>query len=217
MKGGKNMSFWKKIFGSNEEITMTTTNIMKPVYYLLPLQWSLYYYMTTSEWRKFREYVKTVNPQWEKCDCPKGCKANSLDEKWQYNHENHIKRFITAKYICPGCHWLKTPPWRIDLWLRIEQGIVPDITEDGHIIRCLGWNIEKVKLLRERDMLEHRKEIEEKTRIESEVKSGKADIAYWKIDLSLLKGYGYTDSEISEFTRRMNNLEQKRISKKEAG
>src|SRR5436190_14362433 len=98
----------------------------KKVYYLLPLKWSLHYVMTEKEWQGLRNRVKQINPNWDSCPvCPNRCKANSLDEAWEYDNENHVKHFLEAKFICPGCHWFKTLPWRIETWLKMERGEMP--------------------------------------------------------------------------------------------
>jgi hypothetical protein len=181
---------------------------MSKVHYLLPLKWSLHFVMTEKEWQGFRNRVKKINPDWNKCPtCPNQCKANALDEDWEYERDNHIKRFTGAKFICPGCHWLKTLPWRIDTWLRMERGEMPPASKPPHIITCLGWTQEKVDELHERDLTRHQQETEELRVIQTEALKGEAEIRYWGADLSALNQYGYSLQEIAEFEERMNTRE----------
>jgi hypothetical protein len=176
------------------------------VYYLLPLKWSLHYVMTKKEWESFRSRIKQLRSDWEKCPtCPNQCRANSLDEDWDYDGERHLKRFLKATFICPGCHWLKTPPWRTETWLEMERGEMPPATKPPHILSCLGWTQDRVDELRRKDLARHRQEVQAELLIEKEVQAGLAQIRYWTAELSALDQYGYSAQEITEFECRMNN------------
>lgn len=180
----------------------------RKVRYLLPLKWSLHFVMTKSEWKGFRNRVKTVNPDWEKCPtCPRQCKATSLDEDWEYDRKHHVKQFVSAKFICSGCHWFKTLPWRIETWLKVERGEMPPATKAPHIITCLGWTSERVAELHRKDLARHRQEAQRLRKIQAEVLAGEAEIRYWKVALSALNQYGYSPQEIAEFEKRMNSWE----------
>jgi hypothetical protein len=175
------------------------------VHYILPLKWSLHYVMTEGEWQAFRKRIKQVTPGWEKCSCPKGCKTSDLDEEWQYDRDNHVKRLVTAKFICSGCHWLKTPPWRIDTWLKQAKGTMPVATKPPHIITCLGWTQAQVDDLRQKDLALHELETREAGVIHNEVALGLAEIRYWTADLSALNQFGYSAQHIAQLERKMNN------------
>jgi len=159
--------------------------------------------MTDKEWQDFRGRVKDLNPNWEKCSCPRRCKANALDENWLYDEDNHVKRFVMAKFICQGCHWLKSPPFRIRTWLEGMSGKLPPLERTPHIIACLGWTESRVEKLREKDLQQHFQETEEISKIQKEVELGVAEVLYWKIDLSALKQYGYSRREITWLESRM--------------
>jgi hypothetical protein len=171
----------------------------KKIYYLLPLRWSLHYIMAPKEWQDFRNRVKKLDPNWDKCSCPKRCKANSLDEWWEYDNSRHIKRFVKAKFICSGCHWLKTIPWRIETWLRVAAGKLLPPSKPPHIIDCLGWTEAQVEKLREKDMKQHLRESQEMDKIQKEVEAGEAEILTWIVDLSDMKQYGYSEQEIATY------------------
>lgn len=173
------------------------------VYHVLPLQWSLYYVITRKKWKDFRERVKGKDPGWNRCSCPKTCRADTLDEDWEYEQEHHLKRFLSAKFICRGCHWLKSPPWRIQTWVKKEAAELPDLDRKPHITDCLGWSEAKVTALRERDLAEHSAQIEELARIEADVSAGKALKVPWSVDLSALEEYGYSSREVKRFAERM--------------
>ncbi len=173
------------------------------VYHVLPLQWSLYYVITSKEWKDFRERVKQKDPGWDRCACPKRCRADTLDEEWKYDKQHHVKRFASAKFICGGCHWLKSPPWRIQTWLKQQAAELPDLDRKPHITDCLGWSEGRVIALREGDLAEHSAQIEELARIEAHVEAGKALVVPWSVDLSALKKYGYSSKEVKRFGERM--------------
>jgi len=175
------------------------------VYYLLPLKWSLHYVMTNGEWQAFRQRVKQGTPDSDRCSCPDGSKASDLDEEWKYDHDNHVKRLVTARFICSGCHWLKTPTWRIDTWLRQAQGKMPVATRPPHIITCLGWTHAQVDELRQKDLAQHDRETLEGDVIKKDVAMALAETRYWTADLSALSQFGYSAIDIDRLEQKMNN------------
>jgi len=205
-------------------------------HYVLPLQWSLYYALTEKQWRDLRERHKQLYPEWDHCACPKRCKAKTLDEKWGYDHATHTKTFVGAAFICGGCHWLKTPPFRIKTWRDQQNGLLPVTSKPPHILDCLGWTQQQVEALRNRDLKEHQAETVRLARIHQQVQQGKAAIVPapperlspqelerlvkpgqimvvpWRIDLSALTRYGYVQSEIVVFEQRMCELAAKRMA-----
>jgi len=204
--------------------------------YVLPLRWSLHFALTEKQWRGLRERYKRIYPDWEKCSCPKHCKANTLDEKWIYEYATHTKIFNGIKFICPGCHWLKSPTWRIDTWLQKLIGILPVSTKSPHIIDCLGWTQQQIDTLYKNDLREHEEDMIKLTRIEKRVKKKKAAIipttierlsseelavlvkpkqiviSPWRVNLSALSEYRYSSDEIAVFEERMYQLAAKRMS-----
>jgi len=112
---------------------------------------------------------------------------------------------VKAKFICSGYHWLKTLPWRIETWLKMDRGEMPPAARPPNITACLGWTQEQVDELRARDLARHHREVEETRAIEEEVQMGIAEIRYWTADLSELAQYGYSGNEIAEYERRMNS------------
>jgi hypothetical protein len=72
------------------------------VQYVLPLKWSLYFALTPKQWRGLKDKYRTVNPNWRQCSCPKGCRATTFDERWEYDHGAKVKRFAGASFICRG-------------------------------------------------------------------------------------------------------------------
>ena len=167
------------------------------IYYLLPLEWSLFYVMPSGEWRDFRERVKEASLNWEQCSCPNKCQANTLDELWEYDKRKHVKRFVRGQFICRGCHWLKSPTWRLETWKKDELGLLDTPIKNPHVFECLGKTMQQVRALRESDRAMHQKEKELRQRIERDLRTGEARIAYWTVDLSALKQYGYSEIEIS--------------------
>jgi hypothetical protein len=205
------------------------------VLFVLPRKWSLYYSLTQTQWRKLRDRHKSLDPNWERCSCPKGCKADSLDENWNYDRTTHTKVFVGAAFICKGCHWLKSLPHRIDTWVRQQAGLLPETSKPPHIIDCLGWSQAQVDALRERDLRLHRAESGKLEQVVQEVQQGKAAImpspierlspqqvsefikpgqvavVPWRVDLSALSRYGYLPSEISVFEQRMYAVAAERM------
>lgn len=199
--------------------------------YVLPLMWSLSYALTKKQWSGVRERHKKLFPEWEKCDCPKRCKANSLDEHWDYDHTKHIKTFLGAKFICPGCHWLKSPGARILTWKKP----MPPMTKPPHIIDCLGWTQARIDKLRADDLGENQRRQVSIAKLGQQVQQGKAVamatpvehlsttelekflsseqsmIAPWSVDLSRLSMYGYSIDEIQVFEKRMYDVAAKRM------
>lgn len=203
--------------------------------YVLPLRWSLYYALTDSQWRRFRQRHKQLHPAWEKCACPKKCTADTLDEMWEYDQGTHTKIFVGAQFICRGCHWLKTPPLRMKTWLEQQQGSLPALTKRPHIVDCLGWSDDRVDALRTHDLQEHRQQMAQLLRLEQNVKAGQAAfvpapleqmvpgalaqfarpgqtlIVPWRVDLSALTRYGYVADQIAAFEKAMYDLARERI------
>lgn len=187
----------------------------RKVYYLLPLEWSLHYIMSNKEWQDFRQRVKKLNPEWDKCSCPKRCKANALDEQWDYDNERHIKRFKEAEFICQGCHWLKTPSFRLKTWKQQEEGSLPSLTKTPHIIDCLGWSEAKVNELREHDLARDVQQKQKSKKIYEEVMLGIALMRPWAVDLSAMSQYGYSLEEIADYNKRMQGAAEERFAKVE--
>lgn len=202
----------------------------------MPLRWSLSYALTEKQWEDLRERYKKLSPEWDRCACPKRCKAKSLDEKWRYDHATHTKTFLGAAFICAGCHWLKTPPFRIKTWLELQNGVVPKSSKPPHIIDCLSWTQQQLDALRDRDLKEHKAEAALLAQLERQVQQGRAVfvpaplerispqelerlvrpgqimVVPWRIELSTLAGCGYLASEIVVFEQRMYDLAAKRMA-----
>ncbi len=142
------------------------------VQYVLPLRWSLSYALTKKQWADVRQRHKDMHPDGELCSCPKRCKASSLDEHWDYDESSHTKTFIGAKFICPGCHWLKSPTWRILTWKQQASGQLGPLVKPAHIIECLGWTQAKVDALREHDISRFRAESEALRQLDQQVQAG---------------------------------------------
>ena len=87
--------------GDEQEI-LTETGVHSSgssILYVLPRMWSLHYALTDKQWRELRQREKHLDPNWERCCCPKQCKADSLDEKWTYDRPTHTKVFLDAAFI----------------------------------------------------------------------------------------------------------------------
>jgi hypothetical protein len=201
-------------------------------HYVLPLNWSLYYARTKTQWRGLRERHKKLVPDWERCpSCPGGCKAKTLDEEWQYDYASHTKTFTGAAFICNGCHWLKSPAMRLKTWAMPP----PPFTKPSHLIECLGWTQEMVDARRERDLRRETSDSAALTKLSQKVQQGKATIVPapidrlapgeiearvqpgqlivlpWRVDIQRLSVYGYSDDEITTFESRMYDVAAKRI------
>ena len=171
---------------------------------MLPLKWSLFYCMTKSEWQDFRDRVKSLNPAWQRCSCPKKCRANVCDEVWDYDRRRHTKIFRHAHFICQGCHWLKSPAFRIKTWLGEIRGEGPAPGKIPHIIRCLGWTPEQVKELARSDLQRFFFDEEEKrVAVSSDLSKDIAVVRAWDIDLTRLGDYGYSREFILSLEMRM--------------
>ncbi|HVS34217.1 MAG TPA: hypothetical protein VMS17_01470 [Gemmataceae bacterium] len=204
--------------------------------YVLPKRWSLFYCLTKTQWQKLRDRHKNLYPDWERCSCPKGCKADSLDERWNYDKVTHTKVFVGASFICKGCHWLKSLPHRIETWLKQQTGRLPEQSKPPHIIDCLGWSQEQVDVLRQRDLRLHQVESSRLQRVVQQAQQGKATVVPspverlspaevssfirpgqvavvpWRLDLSALSRYGYSPAEIEAFERRMYDVAAERMA-----
>jgi hypothetical protein len=205
-------------------------------HYVLPLRWSLHYALTETQWRDLRKRHRQLYPNSELCSCPKRCKANTLDEAWRYDHAAHTKIFLGAEFICPGCHWFKTLPWRMRTWLEQRNGLLPPMSKPPHIIECLGWSQQQVDAMRDRDLIRHEAEAASLTELarqvqqgvaaiipspperlspqelERFVRPGQAMVVPWRVDLSGLERYGYSPGEIDRFVDRMYALAAKRMA-----
>jgi hypothetical protein len=205
------------------------------VLYVLPRRWSLFYCLTKTQWQKLRDRHKKLHPDWERCSCPKGCKADSLDEQWHYEKGAHTKVFLGASFICKGCHWLKSLPHRIETWLKHQAGRLPELSKPPHVIDCLGWTQERVDELRQRDLRQHQQESSRLERVVQEaregkvalvpspierlapaqiselVKPGQVAVVPWRLDLFALSRYGYSLAEIEAFERRMYDVAAERM------
>jgi hypothetical protein len=204
--------------------------------YVLPLRWSLHYALTDKQWRGVRDRHKERFPGSGRCSCPKGCNANTLDEQWRYEHATHTKVFLGVTFICPGCHWLKSPTWRVETWLKDAKGLLPVAKRPPHITDCLGWTQERVDALREKDLQEHQVKLRLLARLDQQVtqgqavilpapverlseeevsrlmKPGQVAVVPWHVDLSVLVDYGYSPEEITIFEQRMCRLATQRMS-----
>ena len=180
-------------------------------YHFLPSKWSLHYIMTKREWTIFRGKAKSTDPEWNKCDCPNRCEASQLDERWDYNDRLHSKSFVEARFLCKGCHWIKTLPWRIDFWKRQQLGLVPPLAGAGHIVECLGWTQAKVDNLRNRDLERDAVEQKETRKMYSDISSGLAIPYPWEIDLSGLEIYGYSKDDIAIYEARMRRKAEEQV------
>jgi hypothetical protein len=205
------------------------------IHYVLPLRWSLSYALTKAQWRGptgIRERHKKMASDWDKCStCPKRCKAIDLDELWDYDHTRHTKTFIGAAFICHGCHWLKSPGFRIKTWTTP----MPPMLNPPHIISCLGWSQERVDRLRQRDLRELRENNVAVFNTRQQIQQGKAIalpspveripspelkklvrpdqimVVPWRVNLSGLSIYEYSADEIQKFEQRMYDFAAKRM------
>ena len=206
------------------------------IHYVLPLRWSLHYALTNKQWNSVRERFKQLDPSWESCSCPKRCTANSLDEKWNYDHERHTKTFRGAAFVCRGCHWLKSPPWRVQTWLKDQDGKLAPLSKQPHIVHCLGWTQQQVDDLRRNDLETHKIQAKQVSQMEVQIRQGQAAvvpspvdrltpkeheelvnkeatmIAPWRVDLSTLQEFGFSTDDIGLFEKRMYKLASKRMA-----
>jgi hypothetical protein len=207
--------------------------------YVLPLLWSLSYALTDKQWRDIRERHKTLYPDWQQCDCPQRCKAKTLDEHWGYDHSHHTKTFLGAKFICNGCHWLKSPGFRLATW-RKPPPLASPFVRPPHIIACLGWTQDEVNELQQDDLRRNSqqqinisqiaRQIQHGTAvalplplerlpspdIERLIRPGQTVVVPWRVDLTRLSVYGFSTQEIQKFENRMYNLAAKRMQSLEA-
>jgi hypothetical protein len=121
-------------------------------------------------------------------------------------------------------------------WIELQQGKLPLASTPPHIIDCLGWTKQQLDRLRDRDFNKHRAEkallarleqqVQQKTavilptpterlppqQLEQLVKPGQTMIVPWRVDLSALARYGYSESEIAVFQQRMYRLAESRMA-----
>ena len=205
------------------------------VEHLLPLRWSLYYALAKSEWAELRQRHREQHPTQEQCSCPNGCRTNTLDELWTYDSPSATKRFLVVQCLCTGCHWLKSPTWRLETWIKEQQGLLPPLTKPPHIIDCLGWTPRMVAELRAQDLVDaerQKNKLRELQRHQQRgevlmvpcpwrrlpppqrralVRTGKRIVMIWDVDLSELSKLGYTPVEVNRFTRKMLDLGRTRM------
>lgn len=205
--------------------------------YVIPLRWSLSFALTPAQWRGVRERHKKLDPSWERCDCPQGCKADQLDEEWHYDHLQHIKTFLGAQFICRGCHWRKSPGFRLRTYSR---PLPSQFTKPPHIISCLGWSQDEVDRFVQHDLWRARQQqviisqIEQKIQhgtavalpspierlsasdVERFIQPGRTVVVPWRVDLTHLGTCGYSPQEIQKFENRMYDVAAKRMQSREA-
>jgi hypothetical protein len=203
--------------------------------HLLPLKWSLSYALPDKQWKEMKERYKKLNPEWERCKCPKRCPAAALDEEWRYDQENHIKVFVGANFLCRGCHWFKSLPHRMQTWLKQERGAMPKLTKPPHIIDCLGLTQDQVDAIRDHDLQLHKRESRNNDELVQKVRLGKAVILFapverlskqvvsrfakpdqllvvpWRVDLTSLAQYGYSQKQVKVFEELMYVIAAKRM------
>jgi hypothetical protein len=204
------------------------------------LRWALSYALTDKQWKNVKDRYKAKHLDWEQCSCPKKCQSDSLDEHWVYEKDTHTKILIGMKYICRGCHWLKSLSWRIKTWLQQDAGQMREKTKPDHIIDCLGWAPEEVYKLKEHDMNRHRMETGHRISIKQALEQGKAVVVKaptemlplekitevakpgqrvimpWRVNLAHLVQYDFTTDDILKFEQRMYNVAEKRMSSLES-
>ena len=220
----------------DEDGTPTISHLYGPsIKHVLPFRWSLFYALKRSEWAELRRRHRWRFLDYKRCKCPNGCRAKQFDEHWKYDYATFTKTFQGAEYICAGCHWLKSPPFRIRTWRQQEQGTLQAPTGTPHIIGCLEWTQAEVDSLRRMDLNKYRKIQADTARMTNQLQrgeatmapapieqmppqerdtllaSGKAVYVPWRIDLANLTIYGYSVDEIAQFEKRMSDLAAERM------
>jgi hypothetical protein len=203
--------------------------------HLMPIQWSLYYALSDAEWAELRRRHLERHPDQSACRCPKRCRTDTLDELWDYDHATATKRFAGGQWLCRGCHWLKSPTWRLQTWEQQRLGILRPPKKPPHINDCLGWTQEEVDDLKAKDLQEAERQKSKLREIHEQHfqgqlivvphpwgrlapeqqrelrQTGKTILAPWDVDLSALTHLGYAAEEIERFTCKMLELGQKRL------
>jgi hypothetical protein len=205
------------------------------VQHLLPLRWSLSNALSRSEWDDLRARLRKHTPEQPLCSCPKRCPTNTIDELWECDSTTATKRFRGGQWLCPGCHWLKSPAWRLETWGREQSGSLRPLSMPPHLFDCLGWTPAQVEELRSRDLANaerqnnHLKELSRGQRrgevllvptswrrLTSEQREDLVQLErrvalLWDIDLSALKGLGYSPGVLERFTQKMLALGRTRM------
>jgi hypothetical protein len=166
--------------------------------------------MTPHEWRLLRARVQQRSPNAGRCGCSRRCLANSLDEQWEYVEDRHLKRFLGARLLCPGCHWLASRTRRIETWHALKACRRSHVIRP-HLVECLGWTKRQVNALRKQDLADYSAELRELAQIETAVLTGEASAMPCAVDLSALSQYGYRDGEVRDLERRMLDQAQDRL------
>jgi hypothetical protein len=203
--------------------------------YVLPLRWSLYYALTEKQWDDLRTRHRKLYPDSVHCSCPKRCETRNFDETWEYHSPTHTKIFVNAAFICVGCHWLKTPPFRLKTWRTLQTNPGQVAPKPPHIIDCLGWTQKKVNDLRDSDIKQYQTATSVRASITHQIQQGKVailpappeqlppqalqqlvkpgqlKIVPWRLNLDALEIYGYSFNEILVFEDRMYKLAAKRM------
>lgn len=184
---------------------MTTKSRRKPEReFVLPLNWSLYYVMSRTEWENFRTCIRAHTHNWDRCPmCPENCLARHCDETWKYDDAGHIKQFVKAQFICPGCHWLKSPGARRATWQKQERGDWLPPEKTPHIYACLGWTKRRVNVLRKSDFESESRGQKALSKLAKAIAAGKVTVSPWKIELSALAQYGYSKRQVQKLEERM--------------
>jgi len=205
------------------------------VQHLLPLRWSLHFALSQGEWLELRERHRALHPEQTACGCPRRCRTNTLDELWEYDAQNSTKRLAGAHWLCPGCHWLKSPTWRLETWAKQRQGLLPPLRKPPHVIDCLGWSQMQVDALRQQDLEAAERQQAKLHKYRTQQArgqlivsgtpwqrlapakrralrlTGKTIVAPWDIDLSALTQLGYASHQIEYFTEKMLQLAKARM------
>jgi hypothetical protein len=166
--------------------------------------------MTPHEWRLFRARVQQRSPNAGRCGCSRRCLANTLDEQWEYVEDRHLKRFLGARLLCPGCHWLASRARRVETWHALKMRRRPHVLRP-HLVECLGWTKKQVNELRKQDLADYAAELRELAQIETAVLTGEASAMPCAVDLSALEQYGYRDDAVRDLEHRMLDLARDRL------
>jgi hypothetical protein len=125
-----------------------------------------------------------------------------LDEQWEYVPDHHLRRFVGARLLCHGCHWLASRDRRIETWHALKARRRPQVLHP-HLVECLGWSKKRVKELRARDLAEYGAGLRDLANIETAVLTGAARAGLCAVDLSGLAQCGYHPEEVRDLERRM--------------
>lgn len=182
-----------------------------PVYYLVPRHWVLADVMTPAEWQQLRERVRRATAAGARCTCPGHCPATVLEEQWDYDASTHTKRFVAARLLCAGCHWLNSWAWRVETWHELRHHPHRHRPTKTHLVDCLGWTRRQVSTLRDRDLADQAARMDDLLRIETAAQRGEAAVRPWDVDLRGLHQYGYSDAAIDDLAARMQARARERV------